>query len=231
MNIIVTGASAGIGREVALCLAGDKMNKIIALSRNKTALLSLAEAAVNKNIIAVDTDIRLTQDVRKRLKNIVSEDMRSVDILINNAGLLINKPFSELNDGEIEDLIKVNFQAPLLIIQSLIPFMKNGSHIVNIGSMGGFQGSSKFNGLSVYSASKGALAVLTECLATEYADQGISFNCLALGSVSTDMLKKAFPGYSGSMTPSEVARFIADFALNGNKYFNGKVLPVAKSIP
>jgi NAD(P)-dependent dehydrogenase (short-subunit alcohol dehydrogenase family) len=231
MNIIVTGASAGIGREVALCLAGDKMNKIVALSRNKTALLSLAEATVNKNIIAVDIDIRLTQDVRKRLKNIVSEDMRSVDILINNAGLLINKPFSELNDGDIEDLITVNFQAPLLIIQSLIPFMKNGSHIVNIGSMGGFQGSSKFNGLSVYSASKGALAVLTECLATEYADQGISFNCLALGSVSTDMLKKAFPGYSGSMTPSEVARFIADFALNGNKYFNGKVIPVAKSIP
>jgi len=231
MNIIITGASAGIGREVALCLARDEKNKIVAISRNKTALLSLSEAAENKNIITVDVDLRLTQEVRKRLKNILSENPGSVDILINNAGLLINKPFSELRESDVEDLINVNFQSPLLIIQYLLPLMKSGSHIVNIGSMGGFQGSSKFTGLSVYSAAKGALAVLTECLATEYATQGISFNCLALGSVSTDMLKKAFPGYSGSMAPSEVARFIADFALNGNKYFNGKVIPVAKSIP
>jgi NAD(P)-dependent dehydrogenase (short-subunit alcohol dehydrogenase family) len=231
MNIIITGASAGIGREVALCLAGDKKNKIVALSRNKTALLSLAEASENKNIIIMDIDLRLTLDVRKRLKNIISEHLGSVDILINNAGLLINKPFGELKDSEVEDLISVNFQSPLLIMQALLPYMKSGSHVVNIGSMGGFQGSSKFNGLSVYSSAKGALAILTECLAAEYAEQGISFNCLALGSVSTDMLKKAFPGYSGSMTPAEVARFISEFAINGNKYFNGKVIPVAKSIP
>jgi NAD(P)-dependent dehydrogenase (short-subunit alcohol dehydrogenase family) len=231
MNIIITGASAGIGREVALCLAGDKKNKIVALSRNKTALLSLAEASENKNIIIMDIDLRLTLDVRKRLKNIISEQLGSVDILINNAGLLINKPFGELKDSEVEDLISVNFQAPLLIMQALLPYMKSGSHVVNIGSMGGFQGSSKFNGLSVYSSAKGALAILTECLAAEYAEQGISFNCLALGSVSTDMLKKAFPGYSGSMTPGEIARFVSEFAINGNKYFNGKVIPVAKSIP
>jgi NAD(P)-dependent dehydrogenase (short-subunit alcohol dehydrogenase family) len=231
MNIIITGASAGIGREVALRLAKDESNKIVALSRNKTALLSLAETAESKNILTLDVDIRLTQETRKRLKNIVNDELGEVDILINNAGLLINKPFVELNDGEVADIISVNFASPLLIIQALIPYMKKGSHIVNIGSMGGFQGSSKFNGLSVYSASKGALAVLTECLASEFASQGISFNCLALGSVSTDMLKKAFPGYSGSMSPSEIAKFITDFAINGNKYFNGKVIPVAKSVP
>jgi 3-oxoacyl-[acyl-carrier protein] reductase len=231
MNIIITGASAGIGREVALALAKDPANKIIAISRNKTALLSLAEASESNNIITVDHDIRKNIELRKKLKNIINDELGQVDILINNAGLLINKPFGELNDGEVADIVSVNFESPLLLIQALLPYMKKGSHVVNIGSMGGFQGSSKFTGLSVYSASKGALAVLTECLATEYESQGISFNCLALGSVSTNMLKKAFPGYSGSMSPKEIARFIADFSINGNKYFNGKVIPVAKNIP
>ena len=231
MNIIITGASAGIGREVALCLARDRSNRIIALSRNKTALQSLSEASEHKNITILEVDIRLTQEVRKKLKNIISADSGGVDILINNAGLLINKPFKDLEEGEVSDMINVNFESPLLIIQSLIPYMKKGSHVVNIGSMGGFQGSSKFTGLSVYSASKGAMAVLTECLAAEYFSEGIAFNCLALGSVSTEMLKKAFPGYSGSMSPQEIAVFIADFALNGHRYFNGKVIPVAKSIP
>lgn len=231
MNIIITGASAGIGREVAMILAKDSNNKIVAVSRNKTALNSLAEAAENNNIITLVQDIRKTTETRKRLKNIVEAEMDKVDILINNAGLLINKPFGELNDEEISDLVTINFESPLMIIQSLLPMMKKGSHVVNIGSMGGFQGSTKFTGLSVYSASKGALAVLTECLATEYESKGIAFNCLALGSVSTDMLKKAFPKYKASMGPSEIAGFITDFALNGNRYFNGKVIPVAKSNP
>jgi len=231
MNIIITGASAGIGREVALSLSGNKDNKIIATSRNETALKSLSEVAVHKNISILALDIRNVIEVRKKLKNTVLSELGTVDILINNAGLLINKPFSEFNDAEISDIISVNFCSPALIIQSLLPFMHKGSHVVNIGSMGGFQGSSKFSGLSVYSAAKGALAVLTECLANEYQEQGIAFNCLALGSVSTDMLKKAFPDYTASMTPKEVAMFISDFALNGSRYFNGKVIPVAKSNP
>ncbi len=231
MNIIITGASAGIGREIAIHLSEDDSNKIIAVSRNKTALLSLSEAAEHKNIIPLALDIRKTTETRKKLKNAVKDNMESVDILINNAGLLINKPFRELSDGEISDIIDVNFYSPALIIQLMLPMMKRGSHVVNIGSMGGFQGSSKFKGLSVYSATKGALAVLTECLATEYQEDGIAFNCLALGSVSTDMLKKAFPKYTASMTAVEIAEFISDFALNGNKYFNGKVIPVAKNVP
>jgi 3-oxoacyl-[acyl-carrier protein] reductase len=231
MNIIVTGASAGIGREVVLNLAKDNNNKIIAVSRNKTALDSLAEATEYGNIIPMALDIRKTTETRKRLKNIVEAEMANVDILINNAGSLISKPFIDLTDAEIFDLISINFSSPLTIIQTLLPKMKKGSHVVNIGSMGGFQGSTKFRGLSVYSAAKGALAVLTECLATEYESEGIAFNCLALGSVSTDMLKKAFPKYKASMGPSEIAGFISDFAINGNRYFNGRVIPVAKSIP
>jgi 3-oxoacyl-[acyl-carrier protein] reductase len=97
--------------------------------------------------------------------------------------------------------------------------------------MGGIQGSSKFPGLAAYSSSKGALITLTEMLAEEYKESNISFNALALGAVQTEMLAEAFPGYQASTTAREMARFIADFALNGHQFFNGKVLPVAHSTP
>jgi NAD(P)-dependent dehydrogenase (short-subunit alcohol dehydrogenase family) len=109
--------------------------------------------------------------------------------------------------------------------------MDKGSHIVNIASMGGFQGSSKYPGLSCYSASKAALACLTECLAGEFTESGIKVNCLALGSVQTEMLEEAFPGYKAPVDAQEMAEFIADFALKGHKFFNGKILPVAVNNP
>ena len=121
----------------------------------------------------------------------------------------------------------------MLIIKHVIEL--NGQqrklHVVNIGSMGGVQGSVKFPGLSAYSSSKAALANLTECLAEEYKETPIRFNCLALGSVNTEMLKDAFPGFEGSNEPNEMAKFIKEFALTGYKFYNGKVLPVATSTP
>ena len=97
--------------------------------------------------------------------------------------------------------------------------------------MGGFQGSVKYKGLAYYSASKAALACLTECLAVELAELGISANCLALGSVQTEMFENAFPGFKAPIQPAEMAAFISYFAVNGNKFFNGKILPVAVSNP
>jgi NAD(P)-dependent dehydrogenase (short-subunit alcohol dehydrogenase family) len=109
--------------------------------------------------------------------------------------------------------------------------MRKGSHIVNIASMGGFQGSSKYKGLSYYSASKAALACLTECLATEFQESKIKVNCLALGAVQTEMFEAAFPGNKAPVKAHEMAEFIADFALKGHKFFNGKILPVATNNP
>jgi NAD(P)-dependent dehydrogenase (short-subunit alcohol dehydrogenase family) len=109
--------------------------------------------------------------------------------------------------------------------------MQSPSHIVNIGSMGGFQGSAKFAGLSAYSASKAALHNFTECLAEELKERKISVNCLALGSAQTEMLEKAFPGYESPVMAFEMGKYIADFALTGHKFFNGKVLPVAVTTP
>jgi NAD(P)-dependent dehydrogenase (short-subunit alcohol dehydrogenase family) len=151
--------------------------------------------------------------------------------LINNAGTLVYKNIGELSADELDLMYRINLKAPFLLIQALLPLMSKGSHIVNIGSMGGIQGSVKFPGLSGYSATKGALSILTEALAEELKDSGISINCLAPGSVQTEMLAQAFPGFKASLEPREMAQFIRDFALHSGKFFNGKVLPVSTSTP
>jgi NAD(P)-dependent dehydrogenase (short-subunit alcohol dehydrogenase family) len=97
--------------------------------------------------------------------------------------------------------------------------------------MGGYQGSSKFPGLSVYSATKGGLSILTECIATEFSDKKISCNSLCLGAVQTEMLEQAFPGIEAPVEPEEMAEYISEFILNGHKFYNGQILPVTLGDP
>jgi len=112
-----------------------------------------------------------------------------------------------------------------------LPYLPKGSHVVTISSMGGVQGTMKFAGLSAYSSSKGAVITLSELLSEEYKDRGIAFNVLALGSVQTEMLAEAFPGYQAPVSAAEMATYIFDFTLTGHKFYNGKVLPVSSTTP
>jgi NAD(P)-dependent dehydrogenase (short-subunit alcohol dehydrogenase family) len=164
----------------------------------------------------------------------VLSHINTVDILVNNAGILVNKPFEELKTEDVENMYRVNVISQFEFLQALLPYMGRGqspTHIVNISSMGGWQGSAKFPGLSAYSSSKAALAILTECLAEEFRGRNISVNCLMLGAVQTEMFEEAFPGEKTEMTPKEMAMYIRDFALTGASYFNGKIIPVAKGTP
>jgi NAD(P)-dependent dehydrogenase (short-subunit alcohol dehydrogenase family) len=157
--------------------------------------------------------------------------MDKVDILVNNAGLLIHKPFELMEDNDFDRIFRANVKSIFNLTRYLLPIFSENAHIVNIGSMGGFQGSVKFPGLSLYSASKGAIAILTECLAEEFKERKIKVNCLALGSAQTEMLGEAFPGYRAPLSAEEMASFICDFSLHGHRWFNGKILPVAVSTP
>jgi short-subunit dehydrogenase len=233
MNIIITGASNGIGFETARWLAKSGFHKIVSISRNYERLKVLAETIAhssNTEIIILPFDLE-----RENLSPIydIANKLGSIDILINNAAVLINKPFLELTQAEWQNIFNVNLFSVSRLINVLFPQMKNSgnAHIVNISSMGGYLGSLKFPGLSAYSSSKAALACLTECLAVEFSQYNISVNCLALGSVQTEMLTKAFPDYKAPVTSSDMGKFIADFSLNGSKYFNGKVIPVALTTP
>ena len=234
MNIIITGASRGIGYEIVkkLIQAGD--HKVLILSRNIARLNQLVDECKQivpgAQVYPHNLDLR-DPTFQKKLPPVVIDKLEKVDILINNAGHLINKPFIELTAEEFDEVFEVNVKSVVRLIQSLYPHFNSPSHIVNIGSMGGFQGSMKFPGLSLYSASKGALAVLSECLAEEFKETGINVNCLALGSAQTEMLKEAFPNYKPPLTAEQMADLICDFALKGHTYFNGKILPVALSVP
>ncbi|MBN2615095.1 MAG: SDR family oxidoreductase [Bacteroidales bacterium] len=222
MNIVISGGSKGIGKALTELLTKQGY-RVFAISR------SMNSESNHPNLIPFSFD--LSHQDFSPLAKAISAEFDTVDVLINNAGLLVNKPFLELTDEEINQSFDVNLKAPAKLIRVLTPLMNQNSHIVNITSMGGFQGSVKFPGLSVYSASKGALSILTETLALELGDLQIKVNALALGAAQTEMLAQAFPGYKAPLTAGEMAEFIAWFALNGHRFFNGKVLPVSLSTP
>ncbi|MEE9460635.1 MAG: SDR family oxidoreductase [Bacteroidales bacterium] len=235
MKIIVTGASRGIGYELVRLLAQDSKHQILAVSRNHERLEKLRQDCKGDpgKLLVQPFDLEMLEDISTRFLPAVQEHFDSLDILVNNAGLLVNKPFEQLNLEDLKRSLAVNYLAPVVLIQGLLPLLLKAQkpHVINISSMGGVQGSIKFPGLCSYSSSKAALGVMTECLAAEFKESRIRFNTLALGSVQTEMLEKAFPGYKAPLNPGEMAAFIKDFAENGGTYFNGKILPVSLSTP
>ena len=167
----------------------------------------------------------------QKVENFLSNSWKKVDIIIHNAGSLLLKPFSETSQEDFENIYKVNVFGVANLTRVCIPYLKKGSHVVTISSMGGIQGSLKFAGLAAYSSSKGAVITLSELLAEEYKEREISFNVLALGAVQTEMLQEAFPGYEAPISAKGMSDYIFDFALKGNKYYNGKVLQVSSTNP
>lgn len=229
MNIIVTGASSGIGFELVKNLCQNTENKVVGIARNEAKLRRLS-LQTSGNFYPIPFDLS-APDVAPLIQQIQSV-VPSVDVLINNAGLLINHPFTQLTDANWQHIFEVNVFAVARLTRALFPlFTKPGAHVVNIGSMGGYMGSAKFPGLSAYSAAKAAVAVMSECLAEEWQPDGIKVNCLALGAVQTEMLNAAFPDYTAPLQAYEMAVWIAHFAQFGNRYFNGKVLPVSVTTP
>ena len=225
-TIVVIGASRGIGKALVEQLAADSDNKILAFARSFGRQPVFREL---ENVRTFQLDLA-SPNVRAELETAV-RPFGQIDILINNAGAIVVKPFLELTHTEIANTYQVNIIGVMQSIQACLPLMEKGAHIVNISSMGGFQGTSKFAGLSAYSTSKAALVSLTELLAEEYKDSGIAINCLCLGAVQTEMLEEAFPGYVAPLNASEMASYICDFALTANRFMHGRIIPVSMSTP
>ncbi|WP_317898735.1 SDR family oxidoreductase [Aurantibacillus circumpalustris] len=232
MLIVVTGASKGIGFEMVKLFSKDPSHLVIAISRNIDSLNKMVRDKNTHSVLPIKADISKIVDQKKIVKTIKTLNLK-IDVLVNNAGTIVNKPFEKINEKELQSVYATNVFAPFTLIQALLPLMntRKRPHIINISSIGGFQGSSKFPGLSAYSSSKAALVGLTECLAEEFKTKNIAVNCLALGAVQTEMLAKAFPGYKAPLKASQMAEFICNFALTGHLYFNGKIIPVSSTTP
>lgn len=235
-TILITGASKGIGAELAIQLASGK-NRLILLSRNGKLLNVICDKC--NNIAGAEIASPLTYDLNSLLNDdrefvlALKSMVTSLDVLVNNAGMLVRKSFANITVEESKAVFDANYFAPSQLIKSCLPLLllSKSASVLNITSMGAFQGSVKFPGLSVYSSSKGALSTLTECLAEEFKELNIRVNALAIGAVQTEMLNEAFPGYVASTSPTEMGSLIKWFVLEGYKRFNGKILPVADSTP
>ncbi len=220
-RVIVTGASRGIGRALVDRFL-DLGHEVWALSRNTDELNNI------KGIHTVSIDLSEEQQI---VDWVQSCGVDYFDAVINNAGMLINKPFAETTYADFEAVYRVNVFGAAQLIRHLLPLLTTDSHILNISSMGGVNGTAKFPGLAAYSSSKGALGILTELLAEEFKDNGPRCNALALGAVQTEMLAEAFPDYKAPVSALQMAIYIADFSLNGHHLYNGKVLPISQSTP
>lgn len=224
-HVIITGTSRGIGFELAKLFA-DNGHQVLAISRNTKPLSEIN----HQNITTLSVDVSKTAELNT-VTEFIKNNWKKVDILVNNAGKLINKPFTDLTTEDFFEVYKVNVFGVAELTKNMIPYLQKGSHVVTISSMGGIQGSMKFPGLAAYSSAKGAVITLSELLAEEYKEQQIAFNVLAIGAVQTEMLAEAFPDYKAPLSANEMAEYMYDFALNGNKFYNGKVLQVSSTTP
>ena len=224
-TVIITGTSRGIGFELVHLFANSGYS-VLALSRNARPVANLNF----ENITALSFDLNNSKDY-ERVEAFVLNEWSQVDILINNAGTLLNKPFSVTTFEDFKQVYNTNVFGVAELTRRMIPFMPKSGHVVTISSMGGVQGSVKFPGLAAYSSSKGAVITLTELLAEEYKESGPFFNVLALGAVQTEMLEEAFPGYEAPNTAAQMGSYIFEFAKTGQQFYNGKLLQISSSTP
>jgi 3-oxoacyl-[acyl-carrier protein] reductase len=225
--IMIVGCSRGIGYRVVEQLSQDKGNLIIALSRKIDGLTALSS---HGNIVAHSVDLE-SANVRGQVEAILDPYPR-IDVLINNAGCLIKKPFLDITRADLNRCYSVHIFSVIETVQAVFPKMEHtGGHIVNIGSMGGFQGSVKFGGLMPYSTSKAAMSSFTEMFSAEYPDSKVVMNCLCLGAAQTELLEEAFPGYVAPMSAAKMAEYVVNFSLTAHQWMRGKIIPVSCSTP
>ena len=233
-NIILTGAGSGIGFYTALNLLKKSANTVLGVSRtadNLEALRKEAAALPGKlHILSYDVTDYSYEALDAKLSEI---GMDKLDVLINNAAGLVQKSFEDHDAEDYRDLMEVNYIAPAMLIRHMLPMLKRSgnAHVVNISSVAGFQGTSKYPGITAYAGSKAAIISLTECLAQEFIEDGIRVNAVAFGSVQTRMLEKNFPGVKAPVTAQQAGRFLSRLALEGHEVHNGKIIPATVMTP
>jgi NAD(P)-dependent dehydrogenase (short-subunit alcohol dehydrogenase family) len=181
---IVTGAASGIGLGIAQLFVKEGA-KVVFSDINESG--KAAADAAGDNALFIQCDISDTESV----KNLVAKTLDAfgtIDILINNAGIVRQNPISETSDEEWNAVINTNLKGPFLLTREVLPtFEKNGQgKIVNTASIAGIIG---YENLSSYCASKGGIIAMTRALALEFAPKKINVNCICPGAIKTGMTK------------------------------------------
>lgn len=233
---VVTGASGGIGSRISLCLAEKGYNVVLCYNTSeKTALETVAEIEKNgNNAIALRCDVRNKNETDALLKTVFDKYGR-IDVLVNNAGVSLQKLFVDVSEKEYDEIFDTNVRGTINCSQSALKYMinqKSGS-IVNISSMWGVNGASCE---AHYSASKAAIIGLTKALAKEMGLSNIRVNCVAPGMIDTkmnaafsqdvfDSIKEETP-LNKIGKPEDVAKAVSYFASDDSSFVTGQVLCV-----
>jgi uncharacterized protein len=189
-TIIVTGASSGLGKMMALQFAREGANVVLA-ARSAPELESLAQiiVAAGGKALAVPTDVRSDSDVQNLIERTLAEFSR-LDVLINNAGYGIFAPIEQVDMAHIEGMMNVNYFGTLRCIIAVLPVMRRQGrgHIINIASVAGLVSTPN---MGAYSASKHAVVAATQAMQVELMDSPIKCSLICPGPMDTPFFVKA----------------------------------------
>jgi len=232
---IVTGGSRGIGKATSSLLAQHGANVVIT-SKNNSSLQNAAKEM--NNVVSIPGDIRKNADVENVVK-VTLEKFGRIDILVNNAGIFPKvKPLHEISEEEWNDVIDINLTGQFRFTKAVIPhLMKTNGCIVNVSSDAGLKSFENFEA-DAYTASKGALVLLTKAWAVEYAKYKIRVNCVCPGIVETDMTNPWLESEADRAMavaehpigrigmPEDVAKAILYLVSDDSSWVTGAILPV-----
>ncbi len=230
---LITGASRGIGRAVALRLAADGASVVLHYNQNRAAAEEVA-AAIGREVTVVRADLGSPEEIEAMFRELGG---RRLDFLINNAGIWKGSPLGSSAVKLIDEILDTNLKGPFWVTQCALPVLKDGARIVNVSSVAGRIGVA--GGRSLYGAAKAALDSLTRSWALELAPRRILVNAVAPGYVATDMtaahfsdpatLERALVRHPlGRMgVPEDIAGVVAFLCSEDARFITGQCLNVS----
>ncbi len=230
---LVTGSSRGLGLSIARQLA-QYGSDIVMCGRSEQSLLKakeeLSKMYSSVRIESLQTDVSLESDVI-RLFDFIDKTWSRLDICVNNAAMLKLTDFIDYDLALWNAMVSANLTSAFLCSHAAFKLMSRDSvskkSIVNIGSLSGIRGVEKFAGMSAYIACKHALVGLTESLAVEGKPNGIHVNCVAPGSIKTDMFQSNFPDFEPGSTPDDIAKNVLLFCdVNNTALTSGSIFEI-----
>lgn len=224
---IITGSTSGMGKSAAFLFAKHGC-KVVVVGRNEEEGKKVAEK-IKKNAMFVKCDVSDESCVKKMIDEVIKK-FGKIDILYNNAGILLQKPIDLTSAEEFESVIKVNLEGQFLCAKYALAKMKQGASIINTASIAGLVG---FPALTAYCASKGGIIALTRQLALDLAKKGIRVNCICPGAIDTPMTKGVTEEQIKQMVPlgrigkpEEVANLALFLASDASSYITGSIIVI-----
>jgi len=227
--VIVTGASAGIGRGIAERLARDGATVVVNYGKSADKAKAVVAGIVSRggNAVAIQADMGKVADARRLVQDTVTK-FGLLDILVNNAGISLNKPLVETTEQEFDEIFALNTKGPYFALQEAAKVIEDGGRIVNISTGGTRLG---VPGATAYLGTKAALEQFTKGLAHELAPKGVTVNTVSPGFTDTAMLWDVFRETGAQMTPlkrlgkpQDIADVVAFVVSDQGRWLTGQTI-------